>query len=74
MTKKAVAVTAIAIFLSILIWDAFLYADNVPGNSITQVVIASSKEYPLIPYFIGFLMGFLAAHFFDTSSQGDKKQ
>ena len=41
----------------ILIWDMYLYADKNPGNSITQVVIARSKEYPIIAFALGFLMG-----------------
>lgn len=46
--------------LAILIFDAFLYSDNVERNSITQVTIDYSKKYPLIP----FLWGFLIGHFY----------
>lgn len=41
----------------VLLWDMFLYADKNPGNSITQVVIARSKQYPIIAFLLGFLMG-----------------
>jgi hypothetical protein len=46
--------------------------DDVNGNSITQIVTSLSYSYPLIPASIGFLMGFLFAHFFDTTSQPKK--
>lgn len=49
-------VIAVAVPL-ILIWDMWLYADKHPGNSITQVVIKRSKEYPIIAFALGFLMG-----------------
>ena len=41
----------------VLIWDAYLYADKTEGNSITQVVIKRSKQLPIIPFLLGFLMG-----------------
>lgn len=41
----------------VLIWDLYLYADKHPGNTITQVVIARSKQYPIIAFALGFLMG-----------------
>jgi hypothetical protein len=52
-TEIVVAVIAIGA----LLWDIWLYADKHPGNSITQVVIARSKQYPIIPFALGFLFG-----------------
>ena len=49
-------VMTIGLFL-ILIWDVWLYSDSHPGNSITQVIIKRSKEYPVIAFALGFLMG-----------------
>lgn len=65
MTPTLVALICGAIFVLILIWDAFLYADKVERNSISQVVIDLSKKSPLLPWFIGFVMGALALHWFD---------
>lgn len=44
----------------VIIWDIWLYSDGEEGNSITQVIIKRSHQFPAIPFFIGFLMG----HFF----------
>lgn len=41
----------------VLIWDVFLYTDKTEGNSITQITIKRSKEYPIIPFLLGFLIG-----------------
>lgn len=66
MKPKQVAISILLIFFAIIAFDVWLYSDGVPGNSITQVIIAYSELSPLLPFFIGFLMGFLAAHFFDS--------
>lgn len=44
----------------VIAWDIWLHADDEPGNTITQVIIKRSHQYPAIPFFLGFLMG----HFF----------
>ncbi len=41
----------------LLLWDVWLYSDAHPGNSITQVIIKRSKQYPVIAFALGFLMG-----------------
>lgn len=69
MSKQVVLLVCIGIFFAVLVWDAFLYADNTPGNSISQAIVYYSHRYPLLPWAIGMLMGFLAAHFFDTTTQ-----
>ena len=45
--------------LAVLIWDAFLYFDKTDRNSITQVIIDNSKQYPFIPFLFGLLVGHL---------------
>ena len=74
MIKKQVLLTCLAIFLAIICWDAYLYLDGVPDNSITQSVIAVSKEYLILPWGIGFLFGYLTAHFFDPKAQTKKER
>ena len=69
MSKKTVLFISLGIFVGILGWDAYLYSDDVAGNSITQTIIYFSTKTKLIPYFIGFLSGFLAAHFFDDFTE-----
>ncbi len=66
MTTKHVGLFILVIFLIILGVDVYLYTDSIQRNSITQVIIDISKVVPLIPWFIGFLMGGLTFHFFDT--------
>lgn len=55
-------------------FDIYLYSDNVPDNSISQIVIWLSHTVPLVPAAIGFFMGGLFFHFFDTYSQRKLQQ
>lgn len=64
--KSKVLIGIIVIFLTIIGWDVYLYMDGVAGNSISQVIIELSEKSMLVPWFIGLLMGFLGAHFFDN--------
>lgn len=69
MSKRLVLLSIFAIFFGIIGYDIFLYADNIPGNSITQVVISTTHDYPILAWAIGFLMGYLTAHFYDPEEQ-----
>lgn len=71
MSKKLVLGICLLIFLAIMGFDATLYIDKVPGNSISQIIAGLGKNYPIVPWFVGLFMGFLGAHFFDTTNQGD---
>lgn len=66
MTKATIGFAIIGITLIILGFDAFLYSDGVPGNSISQTIIYYGQKSMLVPGFVGFGMGFLFAHFFDN--------
>lgn len=69
MKKGIVIGISILIFISVFVWDAYLYIDPEPRNSISQVIIDLSSQSKLLPFFIGFFMGFLGAHWFDDSAQ-----
>lgn len=64
-------VVIIGVFTGILAFDAYLYLDSIPRNSISQVIIDASAKSALLPWFIGLVMGFLGAHWFDNYKQGD---
>lgn len=66
MKVKTVGIVIILVFVGILAFDAYLYSDGIPGNSISQVIIEWSDKSKLVPWFVGLLMGFLGAHFFDS--------
>lgn len=70
MTRARVLLACAAIIAVIFALDVYLYSDSLPGNSITQIVIWATEKTPLVPWLIGFTMGFLTAHFFDTKAQG----
>lgn len=72
MKVKYVLLFCLGIIIAIAGFDIYLYADGVAGNSITQIIIRASKHYPIVPATIGFVMGALFFHFFDTTSEGDK--
>ena len=69
MTPLRVAILIFGIFFAILIGDALLYGDSIARNSISQVIIDLSSRTHLVPWFVGFVMGFLANHWFEM---GDK--
>jgi hypothetical protein len=69
MSKKQVLSSCFLIFLIVIFWDGYLYLDGIPSNSITQSVIFYSTLYPILPWGIGFLMGYLTSHFFDPKPQ-----
>lgn len=57
MDKILVEIAIIVITGFILVWDAYLYLDKKEGNTISQVIIAKTKEKPWIPLLWGILMG-----------------
>lgn len=65
MSKRVVIYVSIGIFVSILGWDLYLALDGVDGNTVTQVLVDISHRYLLMPWFVGFLMGYLTCHFFE---------
>lgn len=69
MTTKHVLLFCLGIIAVIAGFDIYLYADAIPQNSITQITIRLSKEYQIIPWGIGFLMGYITAHFYDPKAQ-----
>lgn len=69
MTTKWVWVFIFFIFFLVIGVDIYLYNDDIPRNAITQVTIDASYQSHLVPFFVGFLMGALAIHFFDNHTQ-----
>ena len=64
MSPLLVGLTCFAIAVLIMVWDGYLYSDDVERNSITQVVIDATKKTPTVPWLIGLGMGYLGGHFF----------
>lgn len=71
MSKTKILYLILAVFVFILGFDVYLYSDGVPGNSISQVIIYYSQKSLLLPWFVGLVMGFLGAHFFDNYKEGE---
>jgi uncharacterized membrane protein len=57
MNKNHVEIIIISATLLILLWDLWLYRDQYPGNTISEIVIRRTKEQPVIPLLCGLLMG-----------------
>jgi len=72
MKRFTVWVFIVAVFGGILAVDAYLYLDSIPRNSISQVIIDAAGKSALVPWFVGLVMGFLGAHWFDNYRQEDK--
>lgn len=62
MDDMIVVGIVVMIFVAIIVWDIFLYVDDIEGNSITQIIIKYSKRNGTLPWGIGFFMGWLVGH------------
>lgn len=71
MKPKHIAIVIIMSFIGILAFDGYLYSDTIARNSISQVIIDAAAKSALVPWFVGLIMGFLGAHWFDNYKQGD---
>lgn len=72
MKHAAVWALIVGAFTGILAVDAYLYLDSIPRNSISQVIIDAATKSALVPWFVGLVMGFLGAHWFDNYKQENK--
>lgn len=64
MSKKTVIAIMIAATVAIIGWDVWLYFDDVPGNTISQIVITGSESSPYVPLGLGLFIGWLIGHFY----------
>lgn len=74
MKPNTVALTIVAITLTIVAWDVYLYMDSIDRNSISQVIIDATEATALVPWVIGLLMGGLAVHWFEARPVKEKHQ
>ena len=65
MNKNYVGYIILLAVVLILGFDAWLYSDTLTDNSISQVIIAWSRGSRTFTAFLGFVFGYLFAHFFD---------
>ena len=72
MSRRHVWFFIAAVFVGILAFDTYLYSDSIARNSISQVIIDAASVSALVPWFVGLVMGFLGAHWFDNYRQGEK--
>lgn len=73
LSRKVVLAIVADLACGILIFDAVLYADGQPGNSISQSIIYYSHKCLLLPWLVGFIMGFLTSHLFDSYAEPTTK-
>jgi len=69
MTTRLVWAFIVITTIAIVGVDVYLYMDTVPRNSISQVIIDAAELSPMVPWFVGLVMGGLAVHWFDTYRQ-----
>lgn len=74
MSSILILLIVIFVALVIIAWVDYLrYTDDVPGNSITQIIRRAAKSYPIVPALIGYVLGFVSSgllfHLFDSVEQ-----
>lgn len=57
MKQSTVLALIIAVVLIAIVWDLWLVKDGIGGNTISEVIKASAYKHPIIPFFIGVLIG-----------------
>lgn len=62
---KAQTVVFLAIIaVAVIAWNVFALYFWGPQATISRVVADSSRQYPMIPFLIGFVVGFVSGHWF----------
>ncbi len=72
MSKTWVIIICIVALLALGAFDYYLYTDDIPGNSITQIIRSFVTVSALVPGAIGFVGGFLFSHFMEGIGYGPK--
>jgi hypothetical protein len=57
-----VRITTLLIFAAIVLlggWDIYVASNNVPGDTISEVILAASLNRPVIPFVSGVVCGHL---------------
>ena len=59
-TAQLTAAVLVACVLLLVVFDLYMAANNVPGDTISEVVRSWAQRHPVIPFAAGVVMG----HFF----------
>lgn len=59
-TAQLTAAVLVACVLLLVVFDLYMAANNVPGDTISEVVRSWAARHPVIPFAAGVVMG----HFF----------
>ena len=59
-TAQITAAVLVACVLLLVVFDLYMAANNVPGDTISEVVRSWAARHPVIPFAFGVVMG----HFF----------
>lgn len=63
MMNAQILIVSLAAFLVVWLYQDYKLQKN-GKQTVTQVTIAASAKYPLIPWGIGFFMGLLTGHLY----------
>lgn len=57
MSKIIVTAVCIGCILAIILWDIYLAADKIDGNTISAIITEAAKKHPMIPFVLGVIIG-----------------
>jgi len=57
VSEGSVMIVLVVSLVGFIIWDIWLAADRIEGNTISEVVRKVSKPHPMIPFALGVLIG-----------------
>lgn len=59
MTRFWTIALLISSILSLIVWDIIVAVNTVPGDTISEIVLAFSERQPFLPFAVGFVCGHL---------------
>lgn len=63
-TKVATIVVMFACALALILWDVFVAANHVPGDTISEIVLKFGRTYPIAMFGVGQACGVILGHCF----------
>jgi hypothetical protein len=58
-TKLITSIIMVAVIAVLIIWDVYVAANPVPGDTISEITLNFARRHPVIPFALGFVCGHL---------------
>lgn len=59
MTKRMTKIMMLIVLVLVIIWDVAVAVNSVPGDTISEITLATAYRHPVVPFAIGIVCGHL---------------